>query len=201
MPRRGYAIGGERAGIPAGVAMNNLIVAAPAGNEPDKQPITFGAAGKVLACGFDTIWVSLGLVWHNENFFNLLTRLKNDAHAQGVAMPGVMEANGLRWVFNLEPRGAIGFEWLLKSRDFDVKMIRSRTMIQRPSAVVEIRSATLWQKGVIATIQRRHFVTGHAGASGQGNKAPQASAVLTIRRIGDDARGVNRRVGWWSTLG
>jgi len=110
-----------------------------------------GKEGKVLASGFDSLNLSLMISWKHDGFFQLLKKLKADAMAQGAAMPGKIEAGADSWIFNVEPYGAGGYAYLLDSHGFYIKLIEKMSPTQRPS-IIEIRSVTLWQMGVIEAV-------------------------------------------------
>ena len=130
---------------------NSICTASEYPDENTKEkatPICFGKKGKVLASGIDTVVMSLSIIWKNNDFFKMLERLKVDAMAQGVPMPGVIEAGPHRWVFNVNAYGDGGYAWVLDSGDYHVQILNSLSPIARPSALIAIRSVTLWQAAV-----------------------------------------------------
>ena len=144
------------------------------------KPITFGIDGKILACGVDTVVMSLSIIWKNDNFFKLLKQLKENAVAQEVPMPGVIEAGPHRWVFNLKPFGDGGYAWVLDSHDFHVQILNRLSPTSRPSALVTIRSATLWQLRVIEAVDKILMLLQAQGADVVTAKATQLDPCMDI---------------------
>ena len=132
--------------------MSKLLSAEDDGKNAEK--LTVGAEGKVLASGFDSLVLALSIIWKHDGFFNLLSKLKTDAVAQSAEMPGKIEADGDAWIFNVRPHGTEGYAFLLNSHDYHIKLVQSMIPRSRPSAMVEIRSATLWELGVEGAVSR-----------------------------------------------
>jgi len=111
-----------------------------------------GEAGRILASGVDSVDLSLYVTWRNEDFFKLLENLKANAKANGAAMPGAIEALGDRWIFNVKAHGSEGYAYLITSAEFELKVLQAMRPRQRPSVVISIRSATLWHRGVVESV-------------------------------------------------
>jgi hypothetical protein len=61
-------------------------------------------------------------------------------------IPGKIKAVN-EWEFTMMPNGAKGFEWLLISNDFALKIGKWATSKTRPNIMAEIRSEMLWRLG------------------------------------------------------
>ena len=132
--------------------MANEITPTADGEKNDGTAV--GEEGRVLCSGFDTLVLALSICWKNDEFFKLLTQLKINAVAQKAPMPGAIEAGGDRWIFNVRPHGTEGYAFLLNSHDYNIKLVQSMIPRARPSAMVEIRSATLWEFGPNKAVER-----------------------------------------------
>jgi hypothetical protein len=136
--------------------------------------------GQVLASGFDALVIALTLSWKHGAFFKLLQELKALASLQKQPAPGIMKAGADVWIFNVRPHGTEGYEWLLNSHDYDIKVLQAMQPRSRPSAMIEIRSATLWRIGAIEAIDRILRLFEGSGAVIQAAKTSRVDECLDI---------------------
>jgi hypothetical protein len=116
---------------------------------PDEQ-------GRVLACGIDSLSVSLQVEWQTEELFEKLTGLKAAAKSNHEDQPGIIKPGygSTPWLFLIAPSGSNGYEWVLKGRELTMRIGNWTDLKQRPSVVADFRSETLWAHGSDMCIQR-----------------------------------------------
>jgi len=138
--------------------------------------------GRVLASGFDALTLSLNLTWRDGRFFKLLDRIKTDAIAQDCEMPGVIRPrNGYEpWLFNVLPFGSQGYTWLLRNKEFFLKLTHAMNPKSRPSAMVDIRSETLWRCGPLECVDRIISLLNVVGAIEEPPKVSRVDLCLDI---------------------
>ena len=136
--------------------------------------------GRILSSGFDSLVLGLSIEWKDESFLNSLEDLKSAAAAEKSGMPGSIKTETDEWIFNVQPQGASGYRWLLNSHEYDVRILRG-TGGMRPSAMIEIRSATLWARGAIEAVNRIVTLLTSAGAKVGKVKASRADGNSVIR--------------------
>ncbi len=104
---------------------------------------------QVLAWGLDTLHVALDVAWESEFLFRVLAAKKEAAAAGGKPEPlGLTADNGeLVWALNVEPYGVRGYEWLLRGREFNMRVGNWLKPSSRPSVIVEFGSEALWREG------------------------------------------------------
>jgi hypothetical protein len=103
---------------------------------------------RVLSSGFDKVNLTLDLTWESDGFFKLLVAEKAEAQAQDQARPLVICGDeGCEWIFNVQPYGVQGYEWLLRSGDVVLLIGNWLEPHSRPSMIVEISSEMLWRVG------------------------------------------------------
>ena len=161
----------------------------PTADGENKDGTAVGKEGRVLCSGFDTLVLALSISWKNDEFFKLLNQLKINAVAQKAPMPGAIEAGGDRWIFNVRPHGTEGYAFLLSSHNYNIKLVQSMNPRARPSAMIEIRSATLWESGPSKAIDRILNLL-----SGQGATIDKAMASR-----GDPCLDILLQEGIWNT--
>ncbi len=122
---------------------------------------------RVLASGVDTLYVSFDLMWEQTDFLDLLRDVKERAvenEREGELWLGVGEGKD-GWAANVKPFGVQGYEWLLTSADFNIRIGNWLEPSSRPSARVEISSEALWRMGVETVCSRVVRIFQTAGAS------------------------------------
>jgi hypothetical protein len=151
-----------------------------AGKNAGNREIAFGEAGYVLSSGFDSLTLSLTVLWKDEKFFKKLRKLRADAAAQEAPLPGQIESGSHSWIFNVHGYGNEGYAFLLDSNEFFVKIIDSMVPKPRPSVMIDIRSATLWESGVIESIDRILTLLQGQGAFIQKARASRVDPCMDI---------------------
>jgi hypothetical protein len=104
---------------------------------------------KQLSSGIDTLNISFNVEWKNENFFNILSKVKKEAIDSGHELPITIDYSGNEsFLFSVNPYGTRGYEWLLTSKNIVLKIGKWLTPMSRPSVVCEFSSEGLWNYGV-----------------------------------------------------
>jgi len=113
---------------------------------PDKSEDIRITSENIKANGIDTLIISLNGVWKNLEWFSHFTELKKKAQEASLEVPGTIKTE-TEWNFRMMPNGARGYEWLLASNDFTLKIGKRATSKTRPNIMAEIRSEMLWRMG------------------------------------------------------
>jgi hypothetical protein len=113
---------------------------------PDKSEIIDIAAADIKANGIDTLIISFNGEWKNLEWFTYFAELKKTAQEESIDSSGMIKAEK-EWNFRMMPNGSKGFEWLLISDDFALKIGKWATSKTRPNIMAEIRSEMLWRLG------------------------------------------------------
>ena len=135
--------------------------------------------GRILSSGLDSLVLGLSIEWKDESFLNSLEDLRSAAAAEKTGMPGSIKAETDEWIFNVQPHGANGYRWLLNSPEYDVRILHG-TRGMRPSAMIEVRSATLWARGAIEAVNRIVTLLTSAGAKVQKVSASRTDECVDI---------------------
>lgn len=105
---------------------------------------------KMLATGIDSLTLSVEVFWTDKEFFETLRSLKDKAKAEGKPYPGSIQYRGSEnWLFNMEPYGLRGHEWVMRSKDFTLRVGDFVEQKQLPSVMVDYSSESLWRVGAI----------------------------------------------------
>ncbi len=122
--------------------------------------------GRVLSSGIDSLKLAVDLVWPDSRFLDGLELIKEKAHEwnKEVAYPFCDEDGILIGRLNVKPYGVRGYEWILTCADFRMRLGDWMRPHDRPSAMVEIGSETLWRLGVENAVDRVREIIGAAGA-------------------------------------
>lgn len=131
----------------------------PAPNVPHGGQVSISPPSKVktlsqdsiqsLASGIDSLVVALDVKWMTSDFFRFLKNRKDEAIAAEAPAVGFLRIVNFDdgWPFTIRPFGVKGYEWLVNSNEFDLKIGNWMNPISRPSVIAEIRSETLWHLG------------------------------------------------------
>jgi hypothetical protein len=113
------------------------------------RPLAENEPARVLAYGFDKLDLAIDVTWRRSAFFEYLATLKEQAKAEGKAMPGQCHPKGYKqpWIFTVESYGTNGYQWILRSHDITMKIGNWLEPTTRPSVLAEISSEALWQHG------------------------------------------------------
>jgi hypothetical protein len=113
---------------------------------PDKSEVIDITAADIKANGIDTLILSFNGEWKNLEWFSYFAELKKRAQETSIDVPGMIKGDS-EWNFHMMPNGSKGFEWLLISNDFALKIGKWATSKTRPNIMAEIRSEMLWRVG------------------------------------------------------
>lgn len=106
---------------------------------------------KPLASGVDTLYLTFSVDWFRTDFQSYLGGLKAKAIEENEPQPGQLAD----WLFLVHPYGRRGYEWLIESQEYTVRVGSWHYPIKnKPSVIVEIRSETLWRLGVVKAVDR-----------------------------------------------
>jgi hypothetical protein len=139
-----------------------------------------GEEGQVLAAGVDTLHLAVDVYWRNDQFFKTLTTLKAEAVAKRCQIPYLLKSEGFEWAFGVTRSGIDGYEWFLKSAEYEVKIGNWMSPKSRPSILIEIRSQTLWLYGVVEAIDRILTLLNRAGAIVKETKASRIDMCVDL---------------------
>jgi len=151
-------------------ALNDTGCAAEGGrttlSPPAKRLQVFKDSGHVLASGTDGLVLAVDLVWRDEQFFKKLDRLKKEAILKKKNVPLHLKSiDGAHEItFEVLPHGKQGYEWMLHSPEYDIRLGAWLRPTDRPSAMIELRSSALWLHGVIEAADRLALLLQGAGA-------------------------------------
>jgi hypothetical protein len=139
-------------------------------------------SGKVLTSGIDSLVLSANLEWRNDLFFRSLSKAKEMAAKDEAEVPVVLQTVNKSdiSVFNVRGHGKQGYEWLFGNHDYVIKLTKSMKPGSRPSAMVEIRSETIWRLGIIEAVDRILQLLNGVGAHVLEVKASRADLCLDI---------------------
>jgi hypothetical protein len=122
--------------------------------------------GRVVAAGIDSLRLAINLRWSTAHAFKKLAECKDLAKAASDDEPIAIkvEADGSTFRFVVTPHGKNGYEWLLVGQQFSIQLGHWAEPIQRPSAMVDIRSEALWTYGPDAAVKRAALALESMGA-------------------------------------
>ena len=108
------------------------------------------AGVKVLASGFDSLNVTLDVKWKDDFLFEILEVAKGIALKSFEPVPITLRIpeRDEELLFNLAPHGTKGYKWLFSNNEFAFRMYDAVKPKSRPNVMVEIRSETLWRRGI-----------------------------------------------------
>jgi hypothetical protein len=138
----------DDAGLGSEVASGDVSGGQVTLSPPAKVRLYTGERVRVLSSGFDKVNLTLDLTWESDGFFGLLAAEKTEAqvHDQARSLP-IFGGDGCEWIFNVQPYGVRGYEWLLRSGDVVLLIGNWLRPQSRPSMIVEISSEMLWRVG------------------------------------------------------
>jgi len=102
----------------------------------------------VIASGIDTLVIGFSIQSYKDADFQILSEAKNKAGEKQFDKKGC----SVEWFgteFNMTPRGAMGYEWVMRNADVTVCIAReSRGGSVIPEVYVTFSSETIWTNGV-----------------------------------------------------
>lgn len=113
---------------------------------PSKLQLVDVSARNIKACGIDTLVISIYGEWKNLEWFSYFAELKKLAQESSNEVNGLIQTDS-KWTFRIKPNGTEGFEWLLSSNDFTLKIGKWANIKTRPNVMAQIRSEMLWRIG------------------------------------------------------
>ena len=135
-----------------------------------------------LAYGVDTLVVAIDVTWISSNLFRYLEKLKIEAKGGVGESPGILmtEDKSDEWHFNVKAHGVKGYEWLLDSREFTLRIGNWKSPQSRPSVMAEIGSESLHVLGPGDAVNRIIGLLEDAGGSIVGVKASRVDLYIDI---------------------
>ncbi len=117
---------------------------------PAKVKSSVLAGVKVLTSGVDSLNLALDVKWDDAFLFEILEVAKGIALKSFEAVPLTIRIPNRdeELLFNLAPHGTKGYKWLFSNNEFAFRMNDSLKPKSRPNVMVEIRSETLWRRGI-----------------------------------------------------
>jgi hypothetical protein len=108
------------------------------------------AGVRVLTSGVDSLNLALDVKWKDPFLFEILEAAKNIALKRFEPVPLTIQIPSRDEVllFNLAPHGTKGYKWLFSNNEFAFRMYDALKPQSRPNVMVEIRSETLWRRGI-----------------------------------------------------
>ena len=109
---------------------------------------------KILSSGIDTLYLSLDIFWKDISFFRRLADAKANAASQEKDLCFPIKSKQLKqeYKFNIRHYGAQGYEWLLYSGDYSLRIGKWVKPQSRPSIRIQFHSETLWLTGLNKSI-------------------------------------------------
>jgi len=173
----------------AGVAnmeMQELSGAEPGGRSTNSPPSNWSLlqteTGHVVGSGVDKLVLAVDLFWRSTEFFKVLDQLKKEAAEKECPAPGVLHSpeHGFTWPFQVSSFGKDGYQWLLTSPEFAVKLGDWMQPGSRPSAMIEISSEALWMNGVVESIDKILTLLNHAGGHAGNTKVSRIDLCVDL---------------------
>ena len=146
----------------------------------ENKEALIGEEGRVLAACVDSLYLTVDLIWRNDSFFKIIAALKKQASENKCEMPGFLEGEGFQWAYQVSGFGAKGYEWILSSAEYVMKLGNWMQPGSRPSAVIQISCETLWLYGVVEAIDRILTLLNYAGAIVKETKASRIDMCVDI---------------------
>lgn len=108
------------------------------------------AGVQVLSSGIDSLNLALDVKWHDTMIFEIFEAAKFVAQKRNEPVPITMEVPSQNelMLFNFAPHGTKGYKWLFSNNEFAFRLYDSLGPKSRPNVMVEIRSETLWRRGI-----------------------------------------------------
>ena len=105
---------------------------------------------KVLCSGVDTLYLSLDVFWKDLSFLDKLRHAKTIAAKKDkdICIPIHHKKLFNKYLFNIRPYGAQGYEWLLYNRDYSLRIGNWIKPKNRPSIRIQFHSRILWLNGL-----------------------------------------------------
>ena len=105
---------------------------------------------KVLASGVDSLNLALDVKWEDPLFLEILEIYRKNAQDLGKSFPLTLRIPKLNeeLLFNFAPYGTKGYKWLLSGHEYALRLYDSMEPKSRPNVMIEIRSETLWRRGI-----------------------------------------------------
>lgn len=137
---------------------------------------------KPLISGIDTLVLALEILWKDSSFFDSLSQIKEKAKTEDRSVPAVIwyRCGKEKWLFNVNPYGTRGYEWLLTSKEFNLRIGNYLEPETRPSVMVEIGSEALWRIGPLEIYERVIDLLEEKGGHVQKAKVSRADLCLDI---------------------
>lgn len=136
----------------------------------------------VLASGVDSLNITFNVNWEDDTFFQYLAAQKETAKINdgpiAVKLAGTSKVESL--LFQIQPFGSKGYEWILNGNDFSLKIGNWLEPISRPSIIAEIRSETLWALGPITAVETLLNLLNNAKATLESIKASRVDLCVDI---------------------
>nr|WP_287410692.1 hypothetical protein [Pseudodesulfovibrio sp.] len=119
-----------------------------------KSPDSF--TPKVLASGVDTLYLALDIRWKSDVLFKLLDKGKEMAREVEQPFPFYLfiESQKQELYFNILPNGSKGYNWILVGAEYSLRIGNWLDPKSRPSVMLEIRSETIWTRGLPESLER-----------------------------------------------
>jgi len=98
----------------------------------------------------DSFNIALEVVWPDKMFFQMLDLYKSQAQKLGSSYPFFIDVSELnkQILFNVLPNGSKGYNWIISGNEFSVRFQNSLVPNSRPNVMIEIRSETIWRRGI-----------------------------------------------------
>ncbi len=112
------------------------------------------AGARVLASGVDSLNLALDVKWKDPLFLEILEIYRENAQNLGKSFPLTLRIPKLNeeLLFNFAPYGTKGYKWLLSGNEYALRLYDSMEPKSRPNVMIEIRSETLWRRGILEAI-------------------------------------------------
>jgi hypothetical protein len=138
--------------------------------------------GKHLASGIDSLVLAVDLVWKDNSFFKALSILKVKAKEDETPQPIQLQSEDKlhSLVMEVKPWGRDGYEWMLDSPEFFIRLGDWMRPKSRPSAMIEVRSQALWLYGAVEVVDRLFSLLNGVGALISETKVSRVDLCLDL---------------------
>jgi len=139
-------------------------------------------SAEVLSYNLDTLYLAIDIEWLTPHFFKKLEEWKTYATNTRESYPTklIPYPSGQAWKCLVRRHGSAGYEWLLESSEYFLKIGNWSSPISKPSVIVEIRSETLWRLGPDNAIKRVLKILRGQGAKFTSIKPSRVDLCLDI---------------------
>jgi len=151
-------------------------------NSPPCKRLIWSEKGFAVASGVDGLTIAVDFHWRDASIFKVLDALKAEAAEKECPMPALLKsADGMReMAYEVKPFGKEGYQWVLTSPEYAIKLGNWTAPRSRPSAMIDFRSETLWMHGLVESIDRILTLLQSVGAHASNVRASRIDVCVDL---------------------